>query len=121
MHDEPSRLPTVVVVRLLGGLSVTCGGAPVEVPPGSRRLLAYLALHPAGIDRRQAAGVLWPTVGDPRAAGTLRSALWRLQHVGCPLVRAEHARLDLYDGVRVDVADVESWAGRVLAGTATTA
>ncbi len=121
MHDETSGLPTVVVVRLLGGLSLTCGGHQVDVPPGSRRLLAYLALHPGGVDRRQAAGVLWPTVGDPRAAGNLRSALWRLQQVGCPVVRAEHARLALCGGVLVDVQDLESWAGRVLGGSATRA
>jgi DNA-binding SARP family transcriptional activator len=119
MHDEPSGVSTVVLVRLLGGLSLTCGAESVDVPPGSRRLLAYLALHPGGIDRRQAAGVLWPTVGDARAAGNLRSALWRLQQVGCPVVRAEHARLDLHDDVVVDVLDLERWAGRVLGGTAT--
>jgi DNA-binding SARP family transcriptional activator len=119
MHDETSGVPTGVAVHLLGGLALTCGTDPVDVPPGSRRLLAYLALHPGGVDRRQAAGILWPTVGDARAAGNLRSALWRLQQVGCPVVRAEHARLDLHDGVAVDVVDVERWAGRVLAGTAT--
>jgi DNA-binding SARP family transcriptional activator len=121
MHDGTSTLPCVVVVRLLGGLSLTCGDRPVEVPPGSRRLMAYLALHPGGVDRRQAAGVLWPTVSDARAAGNLRSALWRLQQVGCPVVRADHARIDLQDGVVVDVLDLERWAGRVLAGTATAA
>ena len=42
------------------------------MPPGSRRLLAYLALHPAGVDRRCAAGVLWPTVDDGRG-GTATS------------------------------------------------
>jgi DNA-binding SARP family transcriptional activator len=119
MHDGSSTLPCVVVVRLLGGLSLTCDAASFEVPPGSRRLLAYLALHPGGVDRRQAAGVLWPTVGDARAAGNLRSALWRLQQVGCPVVRAEHARLSLNDGVTVDTLDLETWAWRVLSGTAT--
>ncbi len=121
MHDGTSALLSGVVVRLLGGLSLTCDALPVEVPPGSRRLLAYLALHPSGVDRRYAAGVLWPTVGDARAAGNLRSALWRLQQVGCPVVRAEHTRLSLHDGVAVDVLDLESWAGRVLAGTASCA
>ena len=121
MHDETSRVPSGVEVRLLGGLSLTCGDRSVDVPPGSRRLLAYLALHPGGADRKQAAGVLWPTVGDTRAAGNLRSALWRLQQVGCAVVRAEHARLGLHDGVTVDVVELESWAGRVIAGDATPA
>jgi DNA-binding SARP family transcriptional activator len=114
-------LPSDTVVRVLGGLSLVYGLRTVAVPPGSRRLLAYLALHPAGVDRRSAAGVLWPTVTEGRAAGNLRSALWRLQRVGRPLVRTEQSALLLDDDVRVDLRAVEAWAGRVLAGTATSA
>jgi DNA-binding SARP family transcriptional activator len=91
------------------------------VPPGSRRLLAYLALHPSGVDRRSAAGVLWPTVAEGRAAGNLRSALWRLQRVDCALVGVERSAVGLGDEVRVDLRAVEAWADRVLAGTATPA
>jgi DNA-binding SARP family transcriptional activator len=104
------------VVRVLGGLSVTCGDARMTVPPGSRRLLAHLALHPAGVDRRSAAGILWPAVGDGRAAGNLRSALWRLQQVGCPLVEGEQSVLRLRKDVEVDLRRVEEWATRVLSG-----
>jgi DNA-binding SARP family transcriptional activator len=112
MHVEtPSSTP---LVRVLGGLSLTCDGRRVPVPPGSRRLLAYLALHPAGVDRRVAAGVLWPDVGDCRAAGNLRSALWRLQQ--CPLVLAEQSWLGLREDVEVDLTRLEAWATRVLAG-----
>ncbi len=110
------RAASGAVVSLLGGLSVTCGGARLAVPPGSRRLLAYLALHPAGVDRRSTAGILWPAVGDGRAAGNLRSALWRLQRGSCPLVVAEPSVLRLADGVEVDLRLLEAWASRVLAG-----
>jgi DNA-binding SARP family transcriptional activator len=113
--------PATPVVRVLGGLSLVVAGRPVAVPPGSRRLLAYLALHPAGVDRRSAAGVLWPSVGDGRAGGNLRSALWRLQQVGCSLVRCDPFTLALADGVRVDLRELEAWADRVLGGTATPA
>ena len=124
--DEPGTTAapgpaTETVVRVLGGLSLTCGGRHVVVPPGSRRLLAYLALHRGGVDRRVAAGVLWPTVADDRAAGNLRSALWRLQRVGCPLLLVEQSELRLADDVRVDLHAAEAWAGRVLAGTASEA
>jgi len=115
MHVETAAAHPVV--RLLGGLSVTCGGVRLAVPPGSRRLLAYLALHPAGADRRSAAGILWPTVGEGRAAGNLRSALWRLQRGSCPLVCAEPSVLSLGDDVEVDLRLLEAWATRVLAGT----
>lgn len=112
MHVDAS--PSVPFVRVLGGLSLTCDGRHLPVPPGSRRLLAYLALHPAGVDRRVAAGVLWPDVEDGRAAGNLRSALWRLQQVGCPLVTAEQSWLGLRDDVEVDLSRLEQWASRVL-------
>ena len=116
MPEPTSALPESVAVRLLGGLSLHVGPRSVDVPPGSRRLLSYLALHPPGVDRRQAAGVLWPTVCDARAAGNLRSALWRLHQVGCALVGADASRLCLDEAVAVDVADLEAWAARVLAG-----
>ena len=112
MHIETA--PAMPFVHVLGGLSLSCDGRRLAVPPGSRRLLAYLALHPGGVDRRVAAGVLWPDVGDCRAAGNLRSALWRLQQVGCPLVAAEQSWLGLRDDVDLDLARLEAWATRVL-------
>jgi DNA-binding SARP family transcriptional activator len=124
MHDETSALPAGPVLRVLGGLGLCYGSRPVAVPPGSRRLLAYLALHATGVDRRAAAGVLWPAVPESRAAGNLRSALWRLQGVGCPLLDSGPADLRVADlrlapGVVVDLAAVEAWATRILSGTAT--
>ncbi|RZU32634.1 AfsR/SARP family transcriptional regulator [Blastococcus saxobsidens] len=113
--------PRAPVVRVLGGLSLTVADRTIAVPPGSRRLLAYLALHPAGVDRRSTAGVLWPSVTDGRAGGNLRSALWRLQQVGCPLVRCERFTLSLDDAVRVDLRELEAWGDRVLDGSATAA
>jgi DNA-binding SARP family transcriptional activator len=115
MHVVTS--PSTALLRVLGGLSLSYGGRRLAVPPGSRRLLAYLALHPDGVDRRVAAGVLWPDVEDCRAAGNLRSALWRLQQVGCPLVAAEQSWLGLREDVEVDLTRLEAWAGRVLTKT----
>ncbi|TFV86858.1 BTAD domain-containing putative transcriptional regulator [Blastococcus sp. CT_GayMR16] len=115
MHVETS--PSTPLVRVLSGLSLSCDGRRIPIPPGSRRLLAFLALHPDGVDRRVAAGVLWPDVEDCRAAGNLRSALWRLQQVGCPLVSAEQSWLGLNEDVEVDLARLEAWATRVLAHT----
>jgi len=113
MHIDTA--PSMPLVHVLGGLSLTCDGRRLAVPPGSRRLLAYLALHPGGVDRRVAAGVLWPDVEDGRAAGNLRSALWRLQQVGCPLLVAEQSWLGVREDVDVDLARLEAWATRVLA------
>src|SRR4051794_20674294 len=123
--ERPTLLATarsvVPEVRVLGGLSLTCGARAVVVPAGARRLLAYLALHPGGVDRRSAAGVLWPSVSDARAAGNLRSALWRLQQVGHPLVGAAQWPVALGPEVATDLPRVEAWPPRVLTGAATTA
>jgi DNA-binding SARP family transcriptional activator len=116
MHDEPAG----PVLRVLGGLGLTYGAEAVAVPPGSRRLLAYLALHPSGADRRMAAGVLWPAVPESRAAGNLRSELWRLQGVGCPLLDAG-PDLRLGPSVVVDLVAVQAWATRIMTGAATEA
>ena len=67
------------VVHLLGGLYVTRNGVRTEVPDGSKRLLAFLALRRGRVERCHAAGTLWSSVDDRRAAGNLRSALWRLR------------------------------------------
>jgi DNA-binding SARP family transcriptional activator len=114
LHAETSG----PAVRVLGALALSDGTGPVGVPPGSRRLLAYLALQRGVVDRRASAGVLWPTVPDGRAAGNLRSELWRLQQVGCPLVQAGPAGLGLDPSVVVDLRLVESWATRVITGAA---
>ncbi len=120
MHEDSGvRGGSELRVRVLGGLSLSRDMRPVAIPPGSRRLLAYLALHRLGVDRRSAAGVLWPSVSEDRAAGNLRSALWRLQRVGCPLVHVEQSALRLADDVRIDLHAVESWAARLHTGTAT--
>jgi DNA-binding SARP family transcriptional activator len=112
MRIDPD--PSMPTVHVLGSLTLRCGDRRVAIPAGSRRLLAYLALHPDGVDRRVAAGVLWPDVEDGRAAGNLRSALWRLQQVGCPLLAAEQSWLGLREEVDVDLARLEAWATRVL-------
>ena len=116
---DHSTDPSTSYVRVLGGLSLHHGGGRTALPAGGHRLLALLALYPAGVDRRSAAGALWPAVDDGRADGNLRTALWCLQQVGCPLVRAEPATLGLRDDVETDLARFDAWAGRVLAGTAT--
>jgi DNA-binding SARP family transcriptional activator len=116
MYDDTD--PSIPLVQLIGGLSLQYGGRRMALPSGGHRLLAYLALHPSGVDRRSSAEVLWPTVDDGRAAGNLRSALWRLQQVGCPLVRAGESTVALREGVDVDLARFEAWADRILSGAA---
>jgi DNA-binding SARP family transcriptional activator len=109
--SQPSADP---VVHLFRGPFVTTGAARCEVPAGSRRLLAFVALHRSPVERHHAAAVLWPAMPPPRAGGNLRSALWRLRGAGIDVVTADQCGLALASRVTVDVHAVEEWAGRLI-------
>jgi len=103
------------VVHLLGGLYVTQGGRRIEVPEGCKRLLAFLALRRGRVERCHAAGTLWSSVDDRRAAGNLRSALWRLRCAEIDVLEADKRSVGLRHGVVVDVLEVAEWAARLIA------
>jgi DNA-binding SARP family transcriptional activator len=107
-----------VVLHLFGGPFVTLNCRRMAVPEGSKRLLAFVALHHRHVERRYAAGTLWPIGDDLRACGNLRSALWRLNQTCVPLLDADKCSLSLRDDVLVDLNVVSQWAGRVMAGSA---
>jgi DNA-binding SARP family transcriptional activator len=111
-HYEPIR----AVVHLFGGPYVTVNGHRRSVPEGSKRLLAFVALRQGQVERRYVAGTLWPVGDDSRAAGNLRSALWRLRGAGIDVLCCDKWSLSLVDGVRVDTRDLGAWADRVIAG-----
>ena len=89
------------------------GSTLADVPPGVRRLVAYLALADRPT-RAAIAGHLWPDVCEERALGSLRSALWRLHKVAPGLVESSGGALFLARGVRVDVREFTQWARCVL-------
>ncbi|MGY1727834.1 BTAD domain-containing putative transcriptional regulator [Geodermatophilus sp. SYSU D01062] len=105
------------LVHLIARPYVSQGQGTWEIADGGKRLVAFLALHRGPVDRRYAAGCLWPTVDDGRAAGNLRSALWRLNGAGISLVRADASSLRLHDEVCVDVHLLGDWAARVISGS----
>ena len=109
------------VVRLLGGPYVTAGSRRQEVPEGSKQLLAFVALRRRRVDRRHAAGTLWSGVDEERAAGNLRSALWRLRRTGIDVLLADKWSLALRPDVLVDVHLMDQWANRLIGGTASAA
>jgi DNA-binding SARP family transcriptional activator len=102
------------VVHLFAGPYVTFAGSRKEVPEGSKRLLAFVALRRRRVDRRQAAGALWPVGDDCRAAGNLRTALWRLRGAGIDVVAADKWSLSLIENIAVDTHIVSEWANRVI-------
>jgi len=88
-----------------------------EVPEGSKQLLAFVALRRRRVERRHVAGTLWPFGDDERAAGNLRSALWRLRRAGINVLVADQGSLALSAHVTVDVHVVDQWATRLIRGT----
>jgi DNA-binding SARP family transcriptional activator len=106
---------------LLGGPYVLRGGRRCNIPEGSKRLLAFVALHGGRVDRRLAAGTLWPDGADERAAGNLRSALWRLKGAGVDVLEADNLVLALRPDVINDVHALCEWAARLVEGRATAA
>jgi DNA-binding SARP family transcriptional activator len=111
-HLEPS------VVHLFDGPYVTQGTERREVPEGSKQLLAFVALRRRRVERRQAAGALWPYGDEERAAGNLRSALWRLRRAGINVLVADKWSLALSSNAVVDLHLIEQWATRLIEGQA---
>jgi DNA-binding SARP family transcriptional activator len=104
------------VVHLLAGPYIMVGPERRDVPEGSKQLLAFVALRRRRVERRQAAGALWPRGDEERAAGNLRSALWRLRRAGIDVLVADKWSLVLDTDVRVDLHAMEQWATRLIEG-----
>jgi DNA-binding SARP family transcriptional activator len=94
----------------------TDGFGDRDIPAGGKRLVAYAALHRGRLDRRHAAGTLWPSCDDVRAAGNLRSALWRLRAGGLSVLEADKQQVWLRAEVTVDADQVATWALRLIDG-----
>jgi DNA-binding SARP family transcriptional activator len=105
-------------LHLFDGPYLTIGGRRREVPDGGQRLLAFVALSGPRVNRRAAAGTLWPVGSDERGAGNLRSALWRLRGAGIDVIESDKRALGLVAGIAVDLHTAWERATRVIRGTA---
>lgn len=101
-----------VHLSLMGSFGLYVAGDGVRLPMSARRLVAFLALARRPVSRLYVAGHLWSDAPEPRAAASLRSALWRAR---CAerLVRADADALELAPGVVVDVVGALALAQRV--------
>jgi len=106
----------LATLHLLGGPHVVAAGRGVAVPEGSKRLVAFVALNGRRVDRCHAARVLWPDVDRPRAAGNLRSAMWRLRCAGIDILHADKWSLSFHPHLRVDLEGLADWADRLVTG-----
>jgi DNA-binding SARP family transcriptional activator len=114
-NSEDGEAP---VVHLFAGPYVTVGMQRREVPEGSKQLLAFVALRGRRVERRHAAGTLWPFGSEERAAGNLRSALWRLRRAGINVLDTDKWSLSLCTDVAVDLHVMDQWATRLIQGNA---
>lgn len=111
-------LSTTVDLGLLGGFECSYAGNGISLPLGAQRLLALLALRAeGGAHRAGAAELLWPDSSAGRAAGNLRSALWRSRRLAeITVVECVGPRLRLSPSVCVDLRCVHCQIRDVVEG-----
>jgi DNA-binding SARP family transcriptional activator len=106
-----------VYIGLLGGFECARAGSRISLPLGAQRLLALLALREDGAHRAGAAERLWPDSSTGRAAGNLRSALWRGRRVAeTTVIECIGPRLRMSPSVYVDLNAVQRQIREVLEG-----
>ncbi len=93
-------------LQLMGEFSLEQYEARVDLPLGAQRLLAFLAVNAHPIPRSSIAGILWPGVTRERAAGNLRSSLWRLRQAGAHVVQSTASTVSIHAVVRVDLHEI---------------
>ncbi len=106
----------VTRLHLFDGPFLMVDGQRLDLPDGAGRLLVHVALSGSRVSRRSTAGALWAIGNDVRAAGNLRSALWRLRSAGIDLIRCDKQSLWLAEHTEVDVTLVNDWAERLING-----
>jgi DNA-binding SARP family transcriptional activator len=112
-----SRFRTVRL-GLLQGFQLECADAEVNLPLSSQRVVAFLAMQPRPQTRSYVAATLWMNFDEERAGASLRSALWRINRCGYPLVAADACSLRLMPDVVVDLRESARSAREVLRGEA---
>lgn len=88
-------------LRLIDGWQLRHDGVPATVAAREQRVLSALALR-GERSRSQLAGMLWPDSDDVRAQGSLRAAVWHLQHLHDGVVDV-NGTIRLTTTVRVDL------------------
>jgi DNA-binding SARP family transcriptional activator len=105
-------------LTLLGGFNLRYRDRSVSLPSSAERLVAFLAVHGGSPNRSFVAGTLWPETSERRAAGSLRSSLWRLRRVGRTVVESSTTQLWLSLDVRVDLHRLKGIIRKALEGQA---
>ena len=120
MSDRSSSLQSsgsdALEIAVLGGFRFWMRGkdALPDLPGGSQRLLAFLALRERSVTRTAAAGSLWPEASEDHAHASLRSAISRLTLIAHEAVVVTYHDLRLSDHVTVDIRESRALAHRLI-------
>jgi DNA-binding SARP family transcriptional activator len=100
-------------LRLLREFVVEGAERRIEVPVGTQRLMAFLALRgPA--HRCLIAGTLWPEVPESQALASLRTGVWRVNRIEPGLVHSDGASLEIPAETAVDCKEQEAFTTQLL-------
>ena len=102
-RGRPSEAP--LRLQLLDSFALLDGEETVALPPSVQRLVAFVTVHDRLLLRSYVAGAIWPETSEQSAGANLRTALWRLNHLGLPVVEAADSTLRLGPTVRVDLRE----------------
>lgn len=112
LESEPSETP--VQLGLLGGFRLKIQQEEILLPKNAQRLITFLALRDQPVQRKFVSGTLWGESTETRAAGSLRSALWRLHDPSYDLISISGESIRLSPTVAVDLREGEAIARTVL-------
>lgn len=96
-------------LNLLGGFELRVGDEVVDVPAGSQRLLALVAVRGGTVARAEAIALLWGDRDAQRANANLRAALWRIPMPARALLEVDRSSVVL-GPVSCDVHELEALA-----------
>ena len=90
-------------LSLIDGFRVLRGDTVLQLARAEQRLVAFLAMRRQPCQRRQLAEALFGEHNPDRAAGNLRSALYRLRATAPDLLTVQRDRLHLHPASTVDI------------------
>jgi DNA-binding SARP family transcriptional activator len=103
-----------VRLALLQGFRLELDGNAQQLPLGTQRLVAFLAVHNRPLQRLFVASNLWIDSSEEHANANLRTALWRLRHLGLRIVEPTRSHLALAPSMVVDLHESTARARRIL-------
>ena len=104
----PPPPKNLVLVKLLGGFSVTTGRCEVKLAPQVARLVKLVAASPVPLHVESVIETLWPEVDCERGRHRLRNVMSRLARTAGPILVREGDSIRIAGGVEVDLRVLES-------------